>query len=135
MNQIRFRLVRHLKMTVWTSVLWKIIMQLANKWPERVIKWPFILSDSFPIRVYDPQSAGINVQSPQSELTPRRLTLLDRLPHQSTQKAYRTLGGPLEWLWNWLKLVKSKNSLSKKGKKNTYKWFFSGKQNFEKLLL
>ena len=28
------------------------------------------------IYYYDPQSAGINVQSPQSESTPRRLTLL-----------------------------------------------------------
>ena len=28
---------------------------------------------------YDPQSAGINVQSPQSESTPRRLTLV--FPH------------------------------------------------------
>ena len=27
------------------------------------------------IYYYDPQSAGINVQSPQSESTPRRLTL------------------------------------------------------------
>jgi len=28
------------------------------------------------IYYYDPQSAGINVQSPQSESTPRRLTLV-----------------------------------------------------------
>ena len=28
---------------------------------------------------YDPQSAGINVQSPQSESTPRRLTLIELL--------------------------------------------------------
>ena len=29
-------------MTVWTSVLWKILMQLAEKWPEMVIKLPFM---------------------------------------------------------------------------------------------
>jgi hypothetical protein len=28
------------------------------------------------IYYYDPQSAGINVQSPQSESTPKRLTLI-----------------------------------------------------------
>ena len=26
LNQLKFRLVKHLKMTVWTSVLWKILM-------------------------------------------------------------------------------------------------------------
>ena len=31
---------------------------------------------------YDPQSAGINVQSPQSELTPRRLTLFSAVSEQ-----------------------------------------------------
>ena len=38
----RFRHSKHLKLTVWTSVLWKIFMQLAKKWPEMVIKWPFM---------------------------------------------------------------------------------------------
>ena len=40
--QSRFRLVKHLKMTVWTSVLWKKNIQLAKKWPDMVVKWPFI---------------------------------------------------------------------------------------------
>ena len=41
MHQLWFRLVKHLKMIVWISVLW-----MMN--PEQ----PFILSDSFRIRVY-----------------------------------------------------------------------------------
>ena len=40
--QLRFRLIKHLTMTVWISVLWKITMWLAKKWPDMVIKWPFI---------------------------------------------------------------------------------------------
>jgi hypothetical protein len=32
---------------------------------------------------YDPQSTGINVQSPQSESTPRRLTLLMTVSHRA----------------------------------------------------
>ena len=35
--QLRFRLIKHLKMTVWISVLWKITMWL----PNLVIKWQF----------------------------------------------------------------------------------------------
>ena len=35
--QLRFRHTEHLKMTVWTSVLWKILMYLAKKWPEMVL--------------------------------------------------------------------------------------------------
>ena len=40
--QIRFRIFKHLKMMVWISVLWKINTQLAKKWPDMVVKWPFI---------------------------------------------------------------------------------------------
>ena len=43
-NQSRFRPVRHLKMTVWTSVLWKIKIQLVEKWTEMVIKWTFVIA-------------------------------------------------------------------------------------------
>ena len=32
----------HVKMTVWTSVLWKINVQMAKKWTEMVVKWPFM---------------------------------------------------------------------------------------------
>ena len=39
--QLRFRPTMHLKMTFRTSVLWK----LAKKWPEMVIKWPFVSCD------------------------------------------------------------------------------------------
>ena len=35
-------LLKHLKMTVWTSALWKINMQMAKKWPEMVVKRPFM---------------------------------------------------------------------------------------------
>jgi hypothetical protein len=39
-------------------------------------KGKYILSQFKKVKYYDPQSARINVQSPQSESTPRRLTLL-----------------------------------------------------------
>ena len=29
-------------MTFWTSVLWKILMQVVKKWPKIIIKWPFM---------------------------------------------------------------------------------------------
>ena len=34
MYQLKFRLVQHLKMTIWISVLWKMKIQLAKKCPE-----------------------------------------------------------------------------------------------------
>ena len=37
-KQLGFRPVQHLKMTIWTSVLRKIFMQLAKKWLEMVVK-------------------------------------------------------------------------------------------------
>ena len=40
--QLGFRHTKHFKMTVWISVLWKIFMYLAKKWPEMVIQWPFM---------------------------------------------------------------------------------------------
>ena len=43
MKQSRFRPVQHLKMTVWTSVLWKINIQLAKKLPEIVVKWASVI--------------------------------------------------------------------------------------------
>ena len=43
MIESSFRPVRHLKMTVWTSVLWNIVIQLPKKWLETVLKWPFII--------------------------------------------------------------------------------------------
>ena len=43
LNQSDFSPVKHIKMTVWTSFLWKINMQLAEKWPEMVAKWAFVI--------------------------------------------------------------------------------------------
>ena len=43
MNQSIFRPVKHLKMTVWTSFLWKINIQLAKKWPEMVVKLAIVI--------------------------------------------------------------------------------------------
>ena len=37
LNQSKFRPVKHLKMTVWTSVLWKMNIHMAKKWPEMVV--------------------------------------------------------------------------------------------------
>ena len=34
----RFRPIKHLKMTVLTSVLWKITIQISKKWPEMVVE-------------------------------------------------------------------------------------------------
>jgi hypothetical protein len=34
LNQLIFRPVKHLKMTIWTSVLWQLIIELAKKWPK-----------------------------------------------------------------------------------------------------
>ena len=42
MNQSEFRPVKHLKMTVWTSVLWKMNIHMAKKWPEMVVTLSFI---------------------------------------------------------------------------------------------
>ena len=38
---IRIQTIKHIKMTVWTSVLWKITIQLAKKWPEMVVEKSF----------------------------------------------------------------------------------------------
>ena len=38
MNQLRFRPVKHLKLSVWTSVLWKNKIHIAKKWPEMVLQ-------------------------------------------------------------------------------------------------
>ena len=35
-QNLRFRPIKHLKMTVWTSALWKMNIQLAKIWPEMV---------------------------------------------------------------------------------------------------
>ena len=37
---LKFRHVRHIKMIIWSSIKWKVLMYLAKKWPERVVKWP-----------------------------------------------------------------------------------------------
>ena len=52
LNQLRFWPIKHTRMTVWTSVLWKILIQLAKKWPEMVLQHPFINSLSFPNSLY-----------------------------------------------------------------------------------
>ena len=39
-------------MTVWTSVFWKILIQLAKKWPKMALQRQFINSLSFPNTLY-----------------------------------------------------------------------------------
>ena len=46
-NQILDLLFKHIKMTVSTSVLWKLNIQLAKKWPKIVVKYPLIIVISF----------------------------------------------------------------------------------------
>ena len=48
-NLLEFRPVKHVIMTVWTSVLWKMIIHISKKWPEVVITLSFIKGHSFPI--------------------------------------------------------------------------------------
>ena len=42
LNQSIFRPIKHLKMTIWISVLWKMNIQMAKKWPEMVVQLPFM---------------------------------------------------------------------------------------------
>ena len=51
MTQSRFRPIRHLKMTVRTSVLWKIFTHMAKKWPGMVVQRTFIKGHSFVYRL------------------------------------------------------------------------------------
>ena len=51
LTQSRFRPVKHLKMTVRTSVLWKINTYMAKKWPGMVVQRSFIKGHSFRNRV------------------------------------------------------------------------------------
>ena len=51
-NLDQFRPVKHVKMTVWTSVLWKMNIHIAKKWPEMVVTWSFIKGHSFQISLY-----------------------------------------------------------------------------------
>ena len=39
---ITFEPFTHIKMTVQTSVLWKINIHMVKKWPEMAVKWPFM---------------------------------------------------------------------------------------------
>ena len=51
-NLLEFRPVKHVIMTVWTSVLWKKNIHISKKWPELVITRSFIKRHSFPISRY-----------------------------------------------------------------------------------
>ena len=51
-NLLEFRPVKHVIMTVWTSVLWKMNIHISKKWPELVITLSFIKGHSFPISLY-----------------------------------------------------------------------------------
>ena len=53
-NLLEFRPVKHVIMTVWTSVLWKMNIHISKKWPELVITLSFIKEHSFPIGLYVP---------------------------------------------------------------------------------
>ena len=51
-NLLEFRPVKHVIMTVWTSVLWKMNIHISKKWPELVVTRSFIKGHSFPISLY-----------------------------------------------------------------------------------
>ena len=60
----------------------RVNLSVKKMW-RRVSSVPFMLLRTLP---YDPQSAGINVQSPQSKSTPRRLTLVISVSRSSLVK-------------------------------------------------
>ena len=66
MNQSRFRPVKSLKMTVRTSVLWKMNIHMGKKWPEMVVQRSSIKGHSFPYRLYhkDRHWITISLRSP-----------------------------------------------------------------------
>ena len=51
-NLLEFRPVKHVIITVWTSVLWKMNIHISKKWPELVVTRSFIKGHSFPISLY-----------------------------------------------------------------------------------
>ena len=51
------------------------------------------------IYYYDPQSSGINVQSPQSESTPRRLTLASTYVLECFWQHQHRDEGYIQWQW------------------------------------
>ena len=51
-NLLEFRPVKHVIMTVWTSVLWKMNIHISKKWPELVVTLSFIKGHSFRISLY-----------------------------------------------------------------------------------
>ena len=73
------RLLKHLKMTVWISVLWKINIQLAEKWSEMVIKralLSFVLIQSISVETFKEFRQNIcRLLSKQSQLGCRRFDL------------------------------------------------------------
>ena len=60
-NLLEFRPVKHVIMTVWTSVLWKMNIHISKKWPELVVTQSFIKGHSFPISLYI--ALGFSVKS------------------------------------------------------------------------
>ena len=58
-NLLEFGPVKHVIMTVWASVLWKINIHISKKWPELVIPLSFIKGHSFPISRYLQNSCDI----------------------------------------------------------------------------
>ena len=61
-NLLEFRPVKYVIMTIWTSVLWKMNIQMAKNWPEMVITRSFIKGHSFPITLYNEYNVKIKVQ-------------------------------------------------------------------------
>ena len=51
-NLLEFRPVKHVIMTVWTSVFWKMNIHISKQWPELVVTRSFIKGHSFPITLY-----------------------------------------------------------------------------------
>ena len=62
MTQSRFRPIRHLKMTVRTSVLWKTNTHMTKKWPEQVAQRWFLKGHSFPNSLYIHHSFVLQIE-------------------------------------------------------------------------
>ena len=105
MTQSRFRPIRHLKMTVRTSVLWKIHTHMAKKWPGMVVQRSFIKEHSFVNRLYVLK----HTQKQKFVKKPREDTWVwDKLWKRNDHTNYFTFQGfPLiNWCWKFINSLK-----------------------------
>ena len=110
-NLEQFRPVKHVKMTVWTSVLWKMNIPIAKKWPDMVVTSSFIKEHSFRISLYilmDDESLGCQRSI---GLTWRWRKLKKKIACWYAFSAYRAYSLS-SWLF-WIRLDQNRSNLNK----------------------